>query len=76
MSKPTTLNFTKRMQTRGGSAIRIYEVFESDYINGAYYDPDSMVWWPCQWAWTGRYSDKPSALDLINKEPRNNDMAA
>ena len=34
------------MSTRGGSLIRIYEVFESDYINGAYYDPDSDVCYP------------------------------
>ena len=67
MGKPTSLNFTKRMSTRGGSLIRIYEVFESDYINGAYYDPDSDVWYPVQWDWAGRYSSKQTALDLVNK---------
>ena len=55
------------MQTRGGSAIRIYEVFESDYINGAWYEDDRDVWYPCQWGWNGDYSEKKCALDLINK---------
>lgn len=55
------------MRTRGGSSIRIYEVFESDYVNGAYYDEESDVWYPCQWDWNGNYAHKPSALDLINE---------
>ena len=55
------------MRTRGGSSIRIYEVFESDYVNGAYYDEDSMVWFPVQWDWNGHYAAKPSALDLVNE---------
>jgi hypothetical protein len=55
------------MSTRGGSLIRIYEVFESDYINGAWYDDERDVWYPCQWGWDGRYAEKASGLDLINK---------
>lgn len=58
------------MQTRGGSLIKLYEVFESDYINGAYYDEESDVWYPAQWDWNGLYAHKPSALDLVNvKQP-------
>ena len=59
------------MSTRGGSLIRIYEVFDSDYINGAYYDEESDVWYPCQWDWRGFYAHKPSALDLINLKDLN-----
>ena len=76
MGKPTTLNFTKPMRTRGGSRIVIYEVFESDYINGAYYDEDSDVWYPVQWDWYGKYSNTQSALDLINKVIPNGNKAA
>jgi len=54
------------MRTRGGSLIRIYEVFESDYVNGAVYDESSDVWYPMQWDWNGNYASKPSAADLIN----------
>lgn len=59
------------MRTRGGSLIRIYEVFESDYVNGAVYDESSDVWYPMQWDWNGNYASKPSAADLINtQEPK------
>ena len=66
MGKQTKLDFTRRMQTRGGSDVRIYEIFESRYINGAYHEPDDDVWYPVQWDWNGFYSDKKSAVDLIN----------
>lgn len=55
------------MQTRGGSTIKIYEIFESDYINFAWYEPDRDIWYPAQVDWNGRYTDKPCGLDLINK---------
>jgi hypothetical protein len=54
------------MQTRGGSDVRIYDVFESRYINGAYHEPDDDVWYPIQWDWNGHYTDKKSASDLVN----------
>jgi len=54
------------MQTRGGSDVRIYEIFESRYINSAYYETDDDVLYPVQWDWNGFYSDKKSAVDLIN----------
>lgn len=54
------------MRTRGGSAVKLYEIFESDYVNGAYYDEESDVWFPVQWDWNGFYASKPSALDLVN----------
>ena len=60
------INYTINVATRAGSDVRIYEIFYEDYINGAYYDEDSDVWWPCQWSFNGRYADKPSSLDLVN----------
>lgn len=54
------------MQTRGGSDVRLYDIFESRYINGAYYEPQDDVWYPCQWDWNGYFSDKKSACDLVN----------
>lgn len=61
-----SLSFTKPIETRDGSSIRIYEVFDGRYINGAYYDPCDDVWYPCQWSSTGVYGTKKSALDLVN----------
>lgn len=60
------IDYTKRVKTRGGSDVRIYDIFYQDYINGAYYDEDSDVWYPCQWDFQGNYSHKKSALDLVN----------
>ena len=54
------------MQTRGGSDIRLYELFPERYINGAYYEGETDIWFPVQWAWTGFYGNNPSALDLVN----------
>ena len=58
-------DITKPSKTAGGSNIRIYEVF-MDYINGAYHEEIGDVWYPIQWGINGRYSEKPSKLDLIN----------
>ena len=60
------LDPTKRIATRGGSDVRVYEVFYNDYINGAYYNSDQDVWYPCQWDINGLYSDKHSQLDIVN----------
>ena len=54
------------MKTRGGSPVRLYDIFESDYCNGSYYNAESDVWYPVQWDWNGKYAHKPSALDLVN----------
>ncbi len=66
-SKKNTLDYTKPVRTRAGSQVRIYEIFYRDYLNGAYYDEEADVWWPCQWGFDGRYTDKQSALDLVNE---------
>jgi len=60
------LDFKKPIQTRGGSTIRIYEIFDGRYLNGAYYDPDTDVWYPCQWDMSGVYGSRKSSLDLVN----------
>lgn len=55
------------MQTRGGSDVRLYDIFESRYINGAYYYQPGDTWYPVQWGWNGEYTiDSISNLDLIN----------
>lgn len=67
LGSPTKLNFTIPMQTRGGSDIRLYEIFESSYINGAYYVKEEDKWYPVQWHWNGYYNrDGTCSLDLIN----------
>ena len=61
-----TLDWTKPVTTRGGSEVKIYEVFYPRYCNGAYYDPDDDVWYPCQWGPNGMYGDRNCAIDLVN----------
>ena len=63
-SKP--IDFTKPVTTRAGSNIKVYEVFYGKYINGAYHDPDTDVWYPCQWDMSGVYGSRKSSLDLVN----------
>lgn len=60
------INLSQPLKTRGGSAVRIYEIFYGDYVNGAYYAEDRDVWFPIQWGWDGAYAQKKSALDLVN----------
>lgn len=66
MTEKFRIDYTKKIKTRMGSEVRIYEIFYQDYINGAYYDEESEVWWPCQWDFQGNYADKKSSLDLVN----------
>ena len=54
------------MSTRGGSDIRLYDIFPDRYINGAYLDPSTTIWYPVQWNWDGSYGDVERALDLVN----------
>ena len=63
-SKP--LDFTRPITTRAGSDVRFYDIFDGRYINGAYYDPDDDVWYPCQWGPDGKYGDRNCAIDLVN----------
>ena len=65
LGTPTKLKFSQPMQTRGGSDVRLYDIYESRYINGAYLSND--VWYPVQWDWNGEYkTGTTSSLDLIN----------
>ena len=62
----TQLNFKQPMTTRGGSDIRLYELFSDKYINGAYHERETDIWFPVQWDWNGFYGNNPSSLDLVN----------
>jgi len=66
MKTKKPIDWTQPVRTRGGSSVKIYEIFYEDYLNGCYYDEDSDVYWPCQWTFDGKYADKPSSLDLVN----------
>ena len=66
MGRATKLSFTRRLATRSDADVRIYEVFESRYINGAYYDRDTEIWWPRQWNWDGEDALGEFTLGLIN----------
>ena len=68
MGRQTRLSFTRRLATRSDHDVRVYEVFESRYINFAYYDRDTDRWWPRQANWDGTDSLNEHALDLVNKD--------
>jgi hypothetical protein len=51
--------------------VELYYIHEGKYINGAYFDTESEVWWPVQWDWEGNYASKKSALDLVNEKTTN-----
>lgn len=60
------IDWTKPVQTRGGSKVDIYYIREGYYVNGAYYSEDSDTFFPVQWDFNGYYANKKSALDLVN----------
>ena len=60
------LDFTRPITTRAGSEIRLYEIFDARYINGAYYESSEDIWYVCQWDSAGLYGDKPTSIDLVN----------
>lgn len=60
------ITFDKRVQTRAGEPVTIYEVFEGRYINGAVYDAVSDIWYPCQWNGDGTFSHELNDSDLVN----------
>ena len=62
----TRLDFTRRLSTRSDHDIRLYEVFEGRYINGAYYDSDTDIWWPRQWNYDGSDALGEYTLGLYN----------
>ena len=71
MASGSRLDFTKRITTRAGSPVELYYIREGWYLNGAYHDEASDVWWPVQWDWEGNYASKKSALDLVNEKTTN-----
>ena len=73
MVTKSKLSFTEPIETRGGSEVKFYEIFDGRYLNGAYYDPCDDVWYPCQWGMSGEYGARKSALDLVNRQPRTDD---
>ena len=60
------ITFNKRVQTRAGERVAIYEVFEGRFINGAIYDPAVDIWFPCQWNHDGTFATTPNDSDLVN----------
>lgn len=61
------LDFNKQLQTRNGFEVRIYEVFDRRYLNGAYYEASDDVWYPKQWGLDGSLTpDSRDDFDLIN----------
>ncbi len=73
MGKPSKIIFSQPVATRGGSPVRLYDIFDSRYINGAYYEKETDIWYPLQWDWNGQYATHPSASDLVNEKPQDRD---
>ena len=69
-----SIDFTRGIKTRVGNDIRLYEIFDGRYINGAWYDTSDDVWYPVQWGIDGRISpDSRDDLDLINETKKKED---
>ena len=67
LGAPTKLKFSQPLQTRGGSDVKLYDIYESRYINGAYLEKVNDIWYPVQWDWQGNYTTETHcSLDLIN----------
>ena len=69
VGKSSKIMFSQPIATRAGSPVRIYDIFESRYINGAYYERETDIWYPLQWDWNGQYATHPSSSDLVNEKP-------
>ena len=61
-----TLDFTKRIATRAGHDVRVYEVFYPKYMNGCYYEEETEIWWPAQWNMDGSHAGFEKDLKLHN----------
>ena len=61
------LDPNKPIETRCGYQVKIYEIFNMRYINGAYYDTTTDVWFPRQWDKDGYDEEREKALDLVNR---------
>lgn len=60
------LDFTRSIETRGGCEVRLYDIFDGRYINGAYYDSSDDIFYPLQWSCDGMYGATRSDLDIVN----------
>ena len=69
----TRLDFTRPMRTRCGYDIRLYEIFEGRYINGAFYSSDVDIWFARQWDWDGKDSQRQREIDLVNGAAKHGD---
>ena len=69
----TRLDFTRPMRTRCGYDIKLYEIFEGRYINGAFYSSDVDIWFTRQWDWDGRDSMRQREIDLVNGAAKHGD---
>lgn len=67
VTQKQSLDFRRPVKTRGGSNVKLYEVFYPRYINGAYYEEQDDVWYPMQWDMRGKYGEKQSSVDLVNE---------
>lgn len=66
-SKPKTkLDFKRPIATRCDYPVRFYDIFVDRYINGAYYDRDTDIWYSRQWDWDGTDALGERNLDLRN----------
>lgn len=61
-----SLDFKLPIQTRCKYSVRLYDIVSERYINGAFYDRDTDIWWPMQWNWDGKDEKGQKAFDLVN----------
>ena len=66
MAHRPKLDFNRRVATRAGYDVKIYEIIYPKYLNGAYYDRDTDIWWARQWDMDGKDSGGEYELDLRN----------
>jgi len=66
MARRSRLDPNRSLKTRSDHDVRIYEIFYERYINFAYYDRDTDIWWPRQANWDGTDVFNEKALDLVN----------
>ena len=66
MAKRSGIDFTKPIETKCGYDIKIYEIVYPKYMNGAFYDRDTDIWWARQWDMDGKDSAGEHNLNLRN----------
>ena len=66
MARRFRLDPDRSVKTRSEHDVRIYEIFYERYLNGAYYDRDTDIWYPRQWNFDGDDYLGEFTLGLIN----------